>query len=301
MDEVLAEFIAETNQYVESLERDLPVLQKNPSDKETLENIFRAMHTIKAGCGFAELPGLEAVAHDSEEILARIRKSEEKATPENLSFVMHAVVLIKTIVQALEQEQHDEKTELRPISDAWRIIPAAVHDLESRLNKKIALQTVGGELQVNSNLIAPLKNVLIHLVRNSADHGIEKSGTISIAADRENDFIVLEISDDGKGLSLPAIKKEITARNMASDAELSSMKDEDVFAFIFKPGFSTAAQVNVFSGRGVGLDSVQMAIVKAGGTIKVESGKGKGCRFTIKIPENLPSGLAVPGVTATIP
>lgn len=107
------------------------------------------MHTIKAGCGFAELPGLEAVAHDSEEILARIRKRRGKSHPwENLSFVMHAVVLIKTIVR-LWNKNNMMKTEPRPISDAWRIIPAAVHDLENRLNKKIALQMVGGELQVN--------------------------------------------------------------------------------------------------------------------------------------------------------
>jgi chemotaxis protein histidine kinase CheA len=301
MDEVLAEFIAESNQYIETLERDLVALQKSPSDKELLENIFRAMHTIKAGCGFAELPGLEAVAHDSETILMRIRDGQEKATPENLSFVMHSVVLIKTIVQALESEQHQEKIQQRPVSDAWRIIPAAVHDLEHRLNKKITLQTVGGELQINSNLIGTLKNILIHLVRNAADHGIQQSGTISIAADREGSHIVLEVADDGKGLSADAIKKEAVIRNLAKESDFISMKDEDIYAYIFQPGFSTAQEINVFSGRGVGLDSVQIAIEKAGGSIKVESLHNKGCRFTIKIPENLPSGLAVPGMKATIP
>ncbi len=300
MDDILAEFIEETGEHLETIERDLPAFRKNPADKKLLEQIFRSMHTIKSGCGFANLAGLEAVAHDAESILMHIRDGND-ATPQNIDYIFNAVALIKTIVQALEYDQMPDKPDMRMLSDSWKALPAAVSDLEKRMGKKISLQTSGGDFQVNANLVPVFKNVLIHLARNAADHGIGKAGALMVTARHDDGWIILEVSDNGKGLSLPAIKKQAIARKLATESELDGMLQADIFDFIFRPGFSTAEQVNVFSGRGVGLDSVKDAITQAGGTVIIESAPNTGCRFIIKVPENPPPALAVPASAATIP
>jgi chemotaxis protein histidine kinase CheA len=300
MDDILAEFIAETGENIAILERDLPAFQQNPSDRKLLDSIFRAMHTIKSSCGFANLAGLEAVAHDAESILMHMRDGDD-VTPQNIDFVLNAVSLIKTIVQALEHDQQKEHAGTRPVSDAWKILPATIADLENRLGKKISLQTVGGDIQIHSHLVPVLKNAMVQIVRNAADHGIDQKGAITVNARSDEGTLILEVSDNGKGLSLPDIKKQILSRKLATEAELSRLLNSDIYDFIFRPGFSTVAQVNVFSGRGIGLDSVKDAITRAGGEVHVESAPAEGCRFIIKVPENPASALAVPASGATIP
>jgi two-component system chemotaxis sensor kinase CheA len=135
-------------------------------------------------------------------------------------------------------------------------------------------------------------------VRNSADHGIEtpdkrvqsgkpEVGRITLNAYHEGGHIIIEISDDGRGLDIPRIKQKVVQKGLASEAELDQMSDQQIHQFIFKPGFSTAAHVTAVSGRGVGMDVVRTNIEKIGGTIELKSKLGRGSNFIIKIPLTL--------------
>ncbi len=143
-----------------------------------------------------------------------------------------------------------------------------------------------------------IKDPLTHMVRNSGDHGLEtpeerrragkpETGKITLNAYHEGGHIVIEISDDGKGLPMERIKQKIVANGLASEAELETMSDQQIQQYIFKPGFSTAAKVTSVSGRGVGMDVVKTNIEKIGGTVELRSVEGKGTTFSIKIPLTL--------------
>jgi two-component system, chemotaxis family, sensor kinase CheA len=190
------------------------------------------------------------------------------------------------------------KTRMQPIGNAWAKLPRIVRDLSLELNKKVELRMLGAETELDRQVLEMIKDPLTHMVRNSADHGIEapadrlrggkpEHGTITLNAYHQGGHIVLEISDDGRGLPLDKIKKKALANGLASEAELAGMTDQQIQQFIFKAGFSTAAQVTSVSGRGVGMDVVRTNIEKIGGTIELKSQEGKGSSFTIKIPLTL--------------
>lgn len=190
------------------------------------------------------------------------------------------------------------KTRMQPIGNAWAKLPRIIRDLAHELNKKIDLQMVGAETELDRQVLELIKDPLTHMVRNSADHGIEKpaervaagkpeTGTVLLNAYHEGGHIIIEISDDGRGLALDKIKSKVLEKGLATEADLASMSDQQIMQFIFKPGFSTAAAVTSVSGRGVGMDVVKTNIEKIGGTIDFRSTKGKGSRFFIKIPLTL--------------
>src|SRR5258708_496668 len=157
---------------------------------------------------------------------------------------------------------------------------------------------LGAETELDRQVLEMIKDPLTHMVRNSADHGIEgpkdrvksgkpEQGTITLNAYHEGGHIVIEINDDGRGLPLDKIKKKAVANGLATEAELATMSDQQIQQFIFKAGFSTAAAVTSVSGRGVGMDVVRTNIEKIGGTIEMKSAAGKGSSFIIKIPLTL--------------
>ncbi len=190
------------------------------------------------------------------------------------------------------------KTRMQPIGNAWSKFPRIVRDLAHELGKKIDLQMVGAETELDRQVLELIKDPLTHMVRNSADHGIEipadrqmagkpETGTILLNAYHEGGHILIEISDDGRGLSINKIKTKAVQNGLATEAEINSMTDQQVMQFIFRPGFSTAAKVTSVSGRGVGMDVVKTNIEKIGGTVDLQSTEGKGSRFLIKIPLTL--------------
>ena len=190
------------------------------------------------------------------------------------------------------------KTRMQPIGNAWAKLPRLVRDLSHELNKKIDLQMLGAETELDRQVLELIKDPLTHLVRNCADHGLEipadrkaagksETGRITLNAFHEGGHIVIEISDDGKGLPLDKIRAKAVANKMATEAEMAAMPDQQVMQFIFKAGFSTAAQVTSVSGRGVGMDVVRTNIEKIGGTVDLKSQLGKGTAFVIKIPLTL--------------
>jgi two-component system chemotaxis sensor kinase CheA len=190
------------------------------------------------------------------------------------------------------------KTRMQPIGNAWAKLPRLIRDLGIELKKKIDLQMKGAETELDRQVLELIKDPLTHMVRNSADHGIEspadrvmagkpETGTVTLNAYHEGGHIIIEIADDGKGLATELIKKKAIQNGLATEAELAQMSDQQIYQFIFKAGFSTAAAVTSVSGRGVGMDVVRTNIEKIGGTIELKSQPGRGSTFVIKIPLTL--------------
>ncbi len=190
------------------------------------------------------------------------------------------------------------KTRMQPIGTAWQKLPRVIRDLSSELNKKIDLVMQGADTELDRQVLEVIRDPLTHMIRNSADHGIEspearraagkpERGVIRLNAYHEGGTITIEITDDGRGLNYEAISRKIIERGLASEAEVERMSEAQIAKYIFHAGFSTAAAVTAVSGRGVGMDVVKTNIELIGGTIEIRSEQGKGTAFTIKIPLTL--------------
>ncbi len=416
MDDLLSDFLTETNENLAELDVALVKLERNPSDQATLSLIFRLVHTVKGTCGFLGLARLERVAHAGENVLGKIRDGLMEASVETVGVVLHTLDRLKEIVTALgvngEEPQGDDtaliaaldalvegkpapapvpapppaaarvaepepappaatpattaepvadagnanqtirvtvdvlenlmtlvselvltrnqllqlarsnesgaftaplqrlshitsdlqegvmKTRMQPIGNAWNKLPRLVRDLSHELNKKIELIMLGAETELDRQVLELIKDPLTHMVRNSGDHGLETpeqrraagkpdAGYIKLNAFHEGGHIIIEISDDGRGLPLDMIRAKALSRGLASETELANMPEAQIQRFIFHPGFSTAASVTAVSGRGVGMDVVKTNIEKIGGTVDLKTTPGQGTCFTIKIPLTL--------------
>jgi len=190
------------------------------------------------------------------------------------------------------------KTRMQPIKKVFGRFPRVVRDLARSLKKEITLELVGEETDLDKNLVEALADPLVHLVRNSVDHGIEmpddraaagkpRMGTVQLSASQEGDHILLTIEDDGKGMD-PENLKEIAISRGVLDADAAArMSDVEAFNLIFAPGFSTKTEISDISGRGVGMDVVKTKINQLNGTVNIDSQLGKGTRLDIKVPLTL--------------
>jgi two-component system chemotaxis sensor kinase CheA len=415
MDDLIADFLTETNESIADLDIALVQLEQRPDDRETLFQIFRLIHTIKGTCGFLGLPRLELVAHCVEDVLGKVRDGALVATPDTIAVVLDALDRIKLVVGGLAAagaepagddsellealnatakpaaqataapEPHDEtatklaappvgeialsaaparavpqagsvaaatvrvridvlehlmtlvselvltrnqllqiestqqentglavplqrlsritsdlqegvmKTRMQPIGTAWNKLPRLVRDLSREMGKNIELVMFGADTELDRQVLELIRDPLTHMVRNSADHGLEttserravgkpETGRITLNAFHEGGQIIIQISDDGRGLPLDKIRTKVLKDGLATEAELLGMSNPQLQRFIFRPGFSTAAVVTAVSGRGVGMDVVKSNIEKIGGTIDLKSVPGAGTTFTIKIP-----------------
>jgi two-component system chemotaxis sensor kinase CheA len=446
MDDLLADFITETNENLAELDVALVKLEQMPGDIATLSLIFRLVHTIKGTCGFLGLTRLERVAHAAENVLGMLREGTLAPTAEIVSLILTTADQIKRILAGLTesgqepagddqaliaalnaaaagekpavtpadsaaapqaapaaelpaapaespqpqpqartqaQEPHPVtaeaarqatpvsppaeaahpteaapsaqtirvsvdvlehlmtlvselvltrnqllqlarkqenaafslplqrlsqitselqegvmKSRMQPIGNAWNKLPRLVRDLSHELGKKIELTMHGAETELDRQVLELVKDPLTHMVRNSADHGLEppeerraahkpETGRISLNAFHEGGHIIIEVSDDGRGLSTERIRAKALALGLATEAELAGMSESQIHRFIFRAGFSTANNVSAVSGRGVGMDVVKTNVERIGGTIDVKSVSGIGTTFTIKIPLTL--------------
>lgn len=190
------------------------------------------------------------------------------------------------------------QTRMQPIGNAWQKLPRIIRDLSIELNKKIDLRMNGEDTELDRQLLELIRDPLTHMVRNSADHGIEmpadrvaagkpETGTVTLSAFHEAGHIIVEIKDDGKGLDVERIKNKAITNGIISKEQADALDKRQIFQFIFAAGFSTAEQVTAVSGRGVGMDVVRTNIEKMGGSIELDSEQGKGSVFRIKIPLTL--------------
>ncbi|UPJ60117.1 hybrid sensor histidine kinase/response regulator [Bradyrhizobium sp. 192] len=190
------------------------------------------------------------------------------------------------------------KTRMQPIGNAWQKLPRIVRDLSSELGKQIELEMHGADTELDRQVLDLIKDPLTHMVRNSADHGLEtpaerlasgkgEQGTIRLSAYHEGGHIIICIADNGRGLNTDKIKAKAISSGLVTEAELEKMSEAQIHKFIFAPGFSTAAAITSVSGRGVGMDVVRTNIDQIGGTIDIKSVAGEGSSVTIKIPLTL--------------
>jgi two-component system chemotaxis sensor kinase CheA len=444
MDDLLKEFLIETNESLDVVGVELVRFEQEPNNAEILGNVFRLVHTIKGTCGFLGLPRLEALAHAAESLMSKFRDGMP-VTGEAVTLVLSTIDRIKDILAELEAHQrepegadtdlisqleqmvqqpsvkvaapaptertvgtlvpqtlerplrpgevsldelervfretpgpvqaapqhgkpvaasdkedaeptvasksirvsvgtlenlmtmvselvltrnqlldivrrHDEsefkvplqrlsnvtaelqdgvmRTRMQPIGNAWQKLPRIVRDLSAELEKDIELEMHGADTELDRQVLERIKDPLTHMVRNSADHGLEsraeriaagkpEKGIIRLFAYHEGGHIVIGVADDGRGLDIKRIRDKALANGLATEADLDKMSEHQIQKFIFTPGFSTARKVTSVSGRGVGMDVVRNNIDQIGGSIDVHSVHGKGLSFTVKIPLTL--------------
>lgn len=208
----------------------------------------------------------------------------------NLSELLNEMYKINTSLQ--------EKVELirrYPLKDLFRPLQRTVRDLSQTLKKKVEFKTENDQLRIDSSLYDVLSNSLIHLVRNSIDHGLENEeqrkasnknpvGKVFISARETSDEVIVTIKDDGRGLNTEVLKNKILEKKLKTNDEIKKMSEKDIWSMIFASGFSTAQQITDVSGRGVGMDMVKKSVEKVGGKIDIHSVLNKGLTFTITLP-----------------
>ncbi|OQO78337.1 chemotaxis protein CheA [Enterococcus gallinarum] len=209
---------------------------------------------------------------------------------------------IEAIKDPLEQVSHLTselqdlvlRIRMQQVNVVFSRFPRMVRDLSTELGKEMDLVIIGEETELDKTVVSELSEPLVHLLRNSVDHGIEspeerealgksRKGTIRLAAYQEGNQVIITLEDDGKGLDPQVIKASAERKGLATEG----LSDEEIQQLIFHPGFSTAEKVTNISGRGVGMDAVQSKIANLGGTIELWSRPNKGTRFTIKLPLTL--------------
>lgn len=190
------------------------------------------------------------------------------------------------------------KTRMQPIKKVFGRFPRVVRDLARTLKKEITLELEGEETDLDKNLVEALADPLVHLVRNSVDHGIEmpddreaagkpRMGTVKLSASQQGDHILLTIEDDGKGMDAEKLKQIAINRGVLDADAAARMSDNDAFNLIFAPGFSTKTEISDISGRGVGMDVVKTKIAQLNGSVNIDSKMGVGTRLDIKVPLTL--------------
>jgi len=190
------------------------------------------------------------------------------------------------------------RARLVPIGKLFNKVPRLVRDLSGEFKKKIELKIEGESTELDRSLIEALHDPLIHIIRNSVDHGVEApeerekkgknpKGVLSIKAYNEGNQIIVEIFDDGKGINVQAVKDKVKEKGLMSESELNGMSAREAMGLVFIPGLSTAKKVSNVSGRGVGMDVVKTNIEKMNGQVYIDSDEGKWTRLTLKLPLTL--------------
>jgi two-component system chemotaxis sensor kinase CheA len=414
MDDLLRDFLTESNENLAQLEQNVVALEQRPHDVHLVHRIFRTIHTIKGTCACIGLARLEAVAHAAESVLGLVRAEKLAVTAPLISDVLAAVDVIRCILDELERsavepagddtaliarldawvsgdlgtapvatvtpvDQHVAgesaatavtgetkrpvpvaatgdatlrvsvklldrltnvvgelvfvrnqllhlsaaqgespfaksiqrldrvtadlqdavmKTRMQPLTSAWAKLPRLVRDLAQATGKQVKLTMTGAETELDRQIQQAMQDPLMHMIRNSVDHGIEspaarkaagkpETGTLQLSACQEGGYVILEVADDGAGIDVARIRKKAVERGLVKAEIAARMSDASVHKLVFVPGFSTAECVTSMSGRGVGMDVVRRNVERMGGTVELSSTVGVGTTVRIKIPLTL--------------
>jgi len=233
------------------------------------------------------------ISHLVERLVPQVNGHPAAATAKELA---HASVYLDHVSKEIQASVLGIR--MVPVKTIFSKFPRMLRDLAKNSGKKIDLQMVGEDTEIDKSIIEELGDPMIHLIRNSADHGIEmpdarvksgksEVGTVILRARHEGDSVVVEIEDDGKGIDPAVIRAKAVEKGLMTQDRADAMPDDEVIELIFAPGFSTAAKVTDISGRGVGMDVVRSNVRKLNGRVGVRSTVGKGSVFTIKLPLTL--------------
>jgi len=222
--------------------------------------------------------------------------SREYPRDENASQLLEATHRIGRITAELQDQIM--KARMLPIDGVFQRMPRMVRDLAQKTGKDIKFEMTGGETQLDRTVLEVISDPLIHLLRNSVDHGVEgpetreaagkpRQGLVTLSARQEQNHVVLEVTDDGGGMDPARLKESAIRKGILTEASAALMSEQDALHLIFASGFSTAAVLSDISGRGVGMDIVRSNLEKLGGQIQVDSVLGRGSRFLIHLPLTL--------------
>ncbi len=228
-------------------------------------------------------------------VLVRNRLANLKATMKDED-VTNAVGNLDVVTADLQLAVM--KTRMQPIKKVFGRFPRVIRDLARSLKKEIDLEMLGEDTDLDKNLVEALADPMVHLVRNSVDHGIEmpsereiagkpRRGTVMLSAAQEGDHILLSISDDGKGMDPEALRQKAVEKGMMDQETASRLDERECYNLIFQAGFSTKQEISDVSGRGVGMDVVKTRIAQMNGSVEIDSELGRGTLITIKLPLTL--------------
>lgn len=244
--------------------------------KKQVETVQRALKNVKS-------------MQDEATTLSHSLKENSKTYDENLQKL-----------NKLSNELLDEIMQARlvPINMLFQRFHRPIRDLARQLEKQIRLSIIGEETELDRTLIDELYEPLLHIIRNAIDHGLETvegrkssgknpEGTLEIKASRDRNQVIIEVKDDGRGIDLERVKNSAISKGLLTEEDAETMSEQELFEYLFYPGFSTAKETTMVSGRGVGLDAVKTQIEKAKGDIRMYTEKGKGTSFSIRVPISL--------------
>lgn len=251
----------------------------------------------------AEFSELEMDRYDDFNILSRSLTEISADISEVLSQLDGFVRRVDADIDEFTKLAHrlqDEITQARmvPIGNLYTRLSRTVRDAAKAVNKKIELTLAGAETELDNNIIQQISDPLIHLTRNAVAHGIEREGerydlgksdhgNIAVRAYHRGNHIYIEVEDDGRGIDYERVRKTAVENGLVSAETAAELTERDLLDFLFHPGFSTAPRMSELAGRGVGLDVVRSNLAQLNGEIEVETEKGKGTRFTLKVPLTL--------------
>ena len=190
------------------------------------------------------------------------------------------------------------KTRMQPIKKVFGRFPRVIRDLARQLDKEVTLETHGEDTDLDKNMVEALSDPMVHLVRNSVDHGIEypdereaagkpRQGTVTLAAEQEGDHILLTIADDGRGMDADKLRELAVTKGLMDQESAARLDDKEAYNLIFHPGFSSKEEISDVSGRGVGMDVVKNSLAKLNGTVDIDSELGRGTVMRIQLPLTL--------------
>ncbi len=391
MDDLTREFVAESQEGLERMERCLTELERRPGDRALVAEVFRAVHTIKGATGFLGFGRLEALAHAGESLLGAVRAGRVGVTEELIGGLLRLMDGLREVLRVIErtggegQRSTDDdgallallaelgagspaassgwagvavpvedktlrvdlealdrmmnlvgelvltrnrivqngaagerfgelsrrldavtgqlreavmRARMQPVEHLFGKFPRMVRDLAHACGRKVRLEFEGQATALDKGLLETVRDPLTHAVRNAVDHGIEPpeervragkpaEGTVRLRAFHHGGWVVIEVSDDGAGIAVEAVRARAVEQGLVTAEQAGQRTEREALQLVFMPGFSMAREVTTVSGRGVGMDVVRTNVEKAGGSVELESRVGKGTTLRLRVPLTL--------------
>lgn len=292
----------EALQYEEALlsrdvSREAPVVRTMRVDAAKVDMLLNQVGELVVNRSYVEQLSLQLKSFQRELLsVTQISKREIQAIKDIALKVAEASLSLGRTANDLQEGVM--KLRMLPVGQLFNRMPRLIRDLSRRIGKKVGLQVQGGDTEVDKRVIEQVYNPLVHLIRNAVDHGIEESevrtsagkkeeGTIRLSAYSEGNQVVIDVEDDGRGINTEAVVAKAVENRLVDAGDAKALTTQEIYNFLFVPGFSTSKQVSRTSGRGVGMDVVKKDVEKINGHVEIESWKDTGTRISIKIPLTL--------------